>query len=499
MSLISRAHTKCMHWLSVIQPYLVEVAYFTFFLSRHMTLPLFQQYVKEEIEKQHKSTTPASINLTDTTKDALTHEEITLSVLSLQIAEGLPAVITVIMLGAISDKTGRRKILLWMPSLGSVLYSFIYIMIQYTGWNLDGLFMASALRGLSGSMTAFLAGGTFYAINSSNKENRSTRLGVQEFLNGIAYAIANIMVGYWVKSNGFLRPFWFTFICSCISFLISFFLVKEVEITQQNLVANRISSNQGSNNCCIDTFKPLSRFFKCCKNRKLIKVWLSIIAFQSYAIVHLGQINTLVLYFIGPPYQWDSDKFGVFAAVAMVVAAIGAAASPVILKPYLSDINITFIGLFSKAIGTMWIAVVKNETVLYFAILLLVGELLPFPMLRSVVSNSIETTDQGSLFALMHCGESISYFLAPLMFQAIYLHTFKFFSGFVFVISVTLLVIPVVFTIAIKYVEMNGPTEYERMSGENEGIETSQSYQQLQDQEETSQAISVISNTEVDV
>jgi MFS family permease len=63
-------------------------------------------------------------------QDDSTHEEITLSVLSLQIAEGLPAVITVIMLGAISDKTGRRKILLWMPSLGSVLYSFIYIMIQ---------------------------------------------------------------------------------------------------------------------------------------------------------------------------------------------------------------------------------------------------------------------------------------------------------------------------------------------------------------------------------
>jgi hypothetical protein len=64
-------------------------------------------------------------------------------------------------------------------------------MIQYTGWNLDGLFMASALRGLSGSMTAFLAGATFFAINSVNSEMRSTRLGIQEFLNGIAYA--NIM------------------------------------------------------------------------------------------------------------------------------------------------------------------------------------------------------------------------------------------------------------------------------------------------------------------
>jgi hypothetical protein len=82
----------------------------------------------------------------------------------------------------------------------NAIQPFIYIMIQYTGWNLDGLFMASALRGLSGSMTAFLAGATFFAINSVNSEMRSTRLGIQEFLNGIAYAIANIMVGYWVKS-----------------------------------------------------------------------------------------------------------------------------------------------------------------------------------------------------------------------------------------------------------------------------------------------------------
>lgn len=363
MSWLSRSNAKCIHWLGLIQPYLVEVAYFTFFLSRHMTLPLFQQYVKEEITKQHNKDIPKPTNSSFNIQDDSTHEEITLSVLSLQIAEGLPAVITVIMLGAISDKTGRRKILLWMPSLGSVLYSFIYIMIQYTGWNLDGLFMASALRGLSGSMTAFLAGATFFAINSVNSEMRSTRLGIQEFLNGIAYAIANIMVGYWVKSSGFLQPFWFSFICSCIAFLVSFFLVKEVDIEQRNIASNRYAD---SNNCCIDTFRPLARFFRCFKNKNLIKLWLAIIAFQSYAIVHLGQINTLVLYFIGPPYQWDSEKFGVFAAVAMAVAAIGAAASPIILKPHLTDINITFIGIFSKAVGTMWIAVVKNETVLYF-------------------------------------------------------------------------------------------------------------------------------------
>ena len=55
---------------------------------------------------------------------------------------------------------------------------------------------------------------------------------------------------------------------------------------------------------------------------------------------------------------------------------------------------------------------------------------------------------------------------------------------------------------AVKYVDTNDePTEYERMDERNEEVITaSQSYQQLQDQEESSQAISVISNnTEVNV
>jgi hypothetical protein len=53
----------------------------------------------------------------------------------------------------------------------------------------------------------------------------------------------------------------------------------------------------------------------------------------------------------------------------------------------------------------------------------------------------------GSLFALMHCGESISYFLAPLMFQAIYADTLHYYAGFVFIVSVMLLVLPVGFTL----------------------------------------------------
>lgn len=49
----------------------------------------------------------------------------------------------------------------------------------------------------------------------------------------------------------------------------------------------------------------------------------------------------------------------------------------------------------------------------------------------------------GSLFALMHCGEGITYFLAPFMFQSLYADSIDYFTGFVFVLSVILLIIPV--------------------------------------------------------
>jgi len=367
-----RSHNWCMNLLDIIQPYLVEVAYFTFFLARHMTLPLFQEYVQSEIYKQH------GINNTIVDHEEIyfpqyepdpagpyykAHKESIMAVLGLQMAEGLPAVVSVIILGAISDRTGRRKALLWVPALGGFVYSVIYLLILYTSWTMDGLFMASALRGLSGSMTAFYAGSTFFAIHSVNSERIAWRLALQEFLNGAAYAIANIMVGFWVTDRGFRQPFFFTVILSAVAFLICFFLIKEVKVEESsNNIANR---NYSSDNCCIDTFKPMAKFFKC-KNRKMIKVWLAILAFQTYAIVHIGQINTLVLYLRGPSYRWPTARIGMFLSVIMAVAAIGTVSTPPVLKLILSETSITFAGLLSKALGTLWIAVVRNETVLYF-------------------------------------------------------------------------------------------------------------------------------------
>jgi MFS family permease len=371
-------------FIDYVQSYFVELALFFFFLVRHMTLPLFQEYVQTVIYRQHgldflSLTHEVNATRNDQWNDA--HHESVLVVLGLQIAEGMPAIVTVIILGALSDRTGRHKIMLWLPAFGSCLYCFVYILIQYTEWSVDGLFLASAFRGLSGSMTAFLAGASFYAINSVKPDERSSRLAIQEFLNGGAYAVGNLMVGFWVKDAGFLRPFWFAFICSLISLLIAFFLIEETTDPippgqQQQQQQSSPRRNRDTGNCFKDLFQPMAKYFKCRHNPTLIKIWLAILAFQTYAFVHIGEENVLVLYLTGQPYlySWRNSitgaapwvKIGLLLSVIMAVAAIATAVVTPIFKRFVSDTTIIFMGFVSKAVGSLWIGIVHNEMLIYF-------------------------------------------------------------------------------------------------------------------------------------
>ena len=361
-----------------MQKYYVEVSFFFFFLARHMTLPLFQEFVQTHLYSQHGLNFYNSGNFTPTSeKWASAHHESILVVLGLQIAEGLPAIITIIIFGTLSDRTGRHLIMLWMPSLGSCLYCSIYILIQYTEWSIDGLFLASALRGLSGSMTAFVAGASFYAINSVTVSQRSSRLAIQEFLNGGAYAIGNLIVGFWVKEGGFLKPFWFSFMCSLIALIISFFLIEETKHTSVLDGQHECQmGNHVSQNFCTSMLQTMGKYFKCRHNPSLIKIWLVILAFQSYAFVHIGEENTLVLYLTGQPYiySWQNSvtgasawvKIGLLLSIIMAVAAVATAICTPVLKHFLSDTSIILLGLTSKAIGTLWIAFIQNETLIFF-------------------------------------------------------------------------------------------------------------------------------------
>jgi len=50
----------------------------------------------------------------------------------------------------------------------------------------------------------------------------------------------------------------------------------------------------------------------------------------------------------------------------MACAAISTGVAPPILRNYITETHIALAGFFSKAIGTLWISVVQNGTIIYF-------------------------------------------------------------------------------------------------------------------------------------
>lgn len=350
--------------------YLVEVAFFFYFLARHMSVPLFQEYIQAEtlkntIEKNKaalssdvkKLGNASSVTEPDSATEAQQQSAIT--VLALLVAEGLPAVIMVVLLGAISDRMGKRKVLLWLPSLGMVCYAFVYVMTVYTGWSLDGLFMAAALRGLTGSMPAFLAGATFFAVNCVSEEHRASRLAIQEFLNGLTFALGNIIVGYWVKNSGFAQPFWFVTGCSLVSVIVSMFGVEEV--TPADSLIN-------DSNCCSRMFGPILKLFRCAE-RTSLRIWLAIMAFQSFSFIALGQEITTVLYLLGAPHSWSPVNIGVYLFVMMGLSAVGAVLGTYLLGRFLSlsENSLCMAGYLSKALGMMWFGIIMNDGLKYIS------------------------------------------------------------------------------------------------------------------------------------
>ncbi|XP_026715331.1 solute carrier family 46 member 3 isoform X2 [Athene cunicularia] len=108
----------------------------------------------------------------------------------------------------------------------------------------------------------------------------------------------------------------------------------------------------------------------------------------------------------------------------------------------LKDIYIVFIGIFSY-IGGMIMAAFAKTTLLMF--LVRVPSLfcfMPIPVLRSMLSKVVLTGEQGAVFACIACLEVVTGSISLSVFNSLYAATVAWFSGFSFLLSAGLCLIP---------------------------------------------------------
>ena len=142
------------------------------------------------------------------------------SVILLYFIYNLTASFLAVPCGKISDKVGRKKVLI----AGYIMFAIVYM--GFGSANSDWMFVILFIA--YGMYTAMSAGvERAYIAEISPKELKGTMLGLHSTIAGVALLPASIIAGFWWEYAGAFAPFWFGSTMALVAVVILIFFLKE--------------------------------------------------------------------------------------------------------------------------------------------------------------------------------------------------------------------------------------------------------------------------------
>ena len=325
-----------------------------------MSVPITQLYVEKKIlssmEYSVEGCTPNS-SYTNISKINQLVSYSTYKVMEIGIVELILSVPMVLILGWMSDAYGKRRPLLWLPSLGLAIYSLGLLLEQYVpSKNFTGIYIGAAFHGITGNMTAFIVGINSYISDNISVKFRTLRLVVLEILMHVSLGTGNLIAGIWVNKLGFGQPMWFIFALSLGTAMLIFFTLAETDPPYEN-----------KNKLDLKSIKNCAKLFSCEKfsNRRL---WLVFIAYQIFSMVHQGTERTRILFLTNYPLCFSSYDVGLFVFALAILGALGTLIALLPLnKTENIDSVLAIVGLISTLVGTILFAYSSERWQLYLS------------------------------------------------------------------------------------------------------------------------------------
>ncbi|XP_067842100.1 lysosomal proton-coupled steroid conjugate and bile acid symporter SLC46A3 isoform X2 [Heptranchias perlo] len=354
----------------------------------------------------------------------------------INLAQFVPGLIVTFILGAYSDRYGRRLTLL-LPSIGSLFASLAFLAVAYFSWSIYVIFIPVTLNACFGSFTTLFGGAFAYIADISSSKQKNMRMALLDMIVGVMGGIGVLSSGYFLRAEGFNWPF---LTVSLINFAnivyIIFFLEESVQVSR-----NEQDQISGYGNIR-EILSGILIIYTSSDFRKRVQIGMLLLAFSTFALAEFGGSGLFILYELNTPLCWNEILIG-YGSAAGLVTFLTSFLGVTMFSHYLRDIFIVLIGMLSF-VGGMVMAIFATTTLLMFLVRLVsLLATMPFPVLRSMMSKSVLPKDQGALFACVACLENLSGTFSSIIFNSIYAATVEQFTGFSFLLAACLCLIPV--------------------------------------------------------
>jgi len=298
-------------------------------------------------------------------------------------------------LGGLSDKFGRRPVLL--ASLFGLGIDYIFLAFAPTiGW----LFVGRALAGVTGaSFTTAMA----YIADVSTPEKRAQNFGMIGAAFGIGFIVGPVIGGVF-SQFGLRIPFIISAVLALVNWLYGYFILPESLAKE-----NRRSFDWKRAN-------PVGSLLRVVQFPKLIGLLAAL--FLLYLAAHA--VQSTWTYYTMEKFHWNEAWVGYSLGFVGIVVGVVQGGLIRIIIPKIGQEKAVFYGLFLYMIGFVLFAFATKGWMM-FAFMLPYGLAGIYgPAMQGIISNNVEANAQGEIQGFTASLMSVAAIFGPLIMNNLF-------------------------------------------------------------------------------
>jgi MFS transporter, DHA1 family, tetracycline resistance protein len=298
-------------------------------------------------------------------------------------------------LGGLSDKFGRRSVLLF-SLLG---LSLDYLLLSFAP-SITWLFVGRAIAGIGG---ASFTTATAYIADISTNENRAQNFGMIGAAFGIGFIVGPVIGGL-LGSLGSRIPFMVAAALSFLNFLYGYFILPE----------SLIKENRRA--CDIRRANPVGSLMQLAKYPNL--GGLVFCFMLIYLASHAVQSNWS--FFAIEKFKWSEKMIGI--SLGVVGALVGVVQGVLIryINPKLGNNKSVYVGLLLYALGLVLFAFASQTWMMFVFLIPYCFGGICGPALQSIISGNVPANEQGELQGALTSLISLTSIFGPMLMTGLF-------------------------------------------------------------------------------